>query len=67
MYQNVLLAYDGSKGAKRALEVALELVQRSNAQLLALAVEERLPRLAATVSDMNSVSRRPFCRLCKQA
>jgi nucleotide-binding universal stress UspA family protein len=52
MYQKILLAYDGSSGAKRALEVALSLARLSGAQVRALAVEEHLPHFAATVSEM---------------
>ncbi len=52
MYQNILLAYDGSPGAKRALDVALELAHAPGVQVWALAVEDHLPRLAATVSEM---------------
>ncbi len=52
MFQKILLAFDGSAGAKRALEVALDLAQRYHAELWALAVEERLPHYAATVGEM---------------
>jgi len=51
MFQKILLAYDGSRGAKRALEVALELAHASHAELWALAVEERLPQFAATIDE----------------
>ena len=40
MFRKILLAYDGSAGAKRALDVALELTSTFGAELWALAVEE---------------------------
>src|SRR5690242_20512796 len=52
MFQKILLAYDGSAGAKRALDAALELAHVSHAELWALAVEERLPHYAATIDEM---------------
>jgi nucleotide-binding universal stress UspA family protein len=52
MFRKILLAYDGSAGAKRALDVALELTSTFGAELWALAVEERLPHYAATVGEM---------------
>lgn len=52
MFQKILLAYDGSSGAKRALDVALELAKGAGAELWALAVEERLPHYAATVDEV---------------
>ena len=52
MFEHILLAYDGSAGAKKALQAALHLAQLSQTGVFALAVEERLPRLAATVGEM---------------
>jgi len=52
MFQKILLAYDGSSGARRALDVALELVKVAHAELWALAVEERLPHYSATIDEM---------------
>ena len=52
MFRKILVAYDGSAGARRALDVALELARTCEAALWALAVEERLPHLAATVGEM---------------
>jgi len=48
----MLVAYDGSKGASKALEAALQLAQMTQAELLALAVEDRLPHFAATIDEM---------------
>lgn len=52
MFRKILLAYDGSPGAKRALDAAIELTHTFRAELWLLAVEERLPHYAATVGEM---------------
>lgn len=52
MFQKILLAYDGSTGAKRALDVVLQLALVAHAEVWAIAVEERLPHLAATIDEM---------------
>ncbi len=52
MFRKILVAYDGSPGADRALATALDLARLTGAELWALAVEERLPHLAATVGEM---------------
>ena len=51
MFQKILVAYDGSQGAQRALDAVLKLAALSNAEVWALAVEDHLPRYAATVSE----------------
>lgn len=52
MFRKILLAYDGSEGANRALEAGIKLAQTHHAELWALAVEERLPRFPATIDEM---------------
>ena len=52
MFQHILVAYDGSAGAKKAFETALHLAQLSQTGVFTLAVEDRLPRLSATVGEM---------------
>jgi nucleotide-binding universal stress UspA family protein len=52
MFRKILLGYDGSAGAERALDMALELARVHGAELWALAVEERLPHFAATVGEV---------------
>ena len=52
MFRKILVAYDGSAGAKRALEVAVDVAQKYNAELWALSVEEHLPKFAATVGEV---------------
>lgn len=51
VFQKILIAYDGSNGSKRALDMAIELTKVSQAELWALAVEEHLPRYPATISE----------------
>ena len=52
MYRKILLAYDGSEGANRALEVGVQLAQIHGAELWALAVEEKLPRFSGTIDEV---------------
>jgi len=52
MYRKILLAYDGSEGANRALEVGVELARIHGAELWALAVQERLPRFSGTIDEV---------------
>jgi len=51
MFQKILLAYDGSGGANKALEAAIELAQVHQGKIWALAVEENLPHISATVGE----------------
>lgn len=52
MFKKMLLAYDGSNGAKRALTVGIGMSQSHQAELWALAVEERLPKFSATIDEV---------------
>jgi nucleotide-binding universal stress UspA family protein len=52
MYKKILLAYDGSQGADRALAAGIELAKLHGAELTALAVEERLPRFSGTIDEV---------------
>lgn len=52
MFRKILLAYDGSAGAKRVLDGALEFTSLSGAELWALSVEEHLPHYAATIDEV---------------
>jgi nucleotide-binding universal stress UspA family protein len=51
MFKKILLAYDGSAGANKALEAALELAQIHQGRIWALAVEENLPHDIASVGE----------------
>ena len=46
MFKKILLAYDGSKGARKALEAGINLAKLHQAELCALAVQEKLPPAA---------------------
>lgn len=50
MFKKLLLAYDGSDGAKLALEKALELAKAAETEIYVLAVG-RIPEYAETVSE----------------
>ncbi len=51
MFQKILLAYDGSEGANRALAAALDLAKLHQGKIWALGVEEKLPHISATVGE----------------
>ncbi|MFP3866788.1 MAG: universal stress protein [Desulfobacteraceae bacterium] len=52
MFKKILLAYDGSEGAKRALALGIDLARMHQAKLCALAVWERLPRFSGTIDEV---------------
>jgi nucleotide-binding universal stress UspA family protein len=54
-FERILVAVDGSAGAQKALEKAIELANATGAELTALAVEGRLPAYAATVGEVDEV------------
>lgn len=51
MYRRILVALDGSGGSQTALRRAILLARDTETPLHALAVEDDLPRYAATVSE----------------
>jgi universal stress protein A len=51
MYRRILVGIDGSPGATTALRRAISLARDHEATLFAVAVEEHLPRFAATVGE----------------
>lgn len=53
MFRRLLVAYDGSPGAKRALETAVEFAHRDDAVLFALAIIAHLPRYGGTVGEVD--------------
>jgi nucleotide-binding universal stress UspA family protein len=55
MFKRILLAYDGSEGANRALEAAIELARLHKGKIWALAVEENLPHVIATVGEYQDI------------
>jgi nucleotide-binding universal stress UspA family protein len=52
MFHKILVANDGSEGAKKALQVAVDVAKRYQADLHQLSVEEHLPHYAATVGEV---------------
>jgi nucleotide-binding universal stress UspA family protein len=52
MYKKILVANDGSEGAKKALKVAIDLAKQYNAELHGISVEEHLPHYAATIGEV---------------
>jgi nucleotide-binding universal stress UspA family protein len=52
MFDKILVAYDDSVGARRALEVGIDLARIHQAELWALAVEEGLPHFSATIDEV---------------
>lgn len=52
MFKKILLGYDGSDGANRALDAGLELARVHQAELWAVTVEEGLPRFSATMDEV---------------
>jgi nucleotide-binding universal stress UspA family protein len=57
MYRKILVAYDGSDGAKKALRAGIDLAKRYGAELHSVAVVEKLPHFAATVGEVKEALR----------
>jgi nucleotide-binding universal stress UspA family protein len=55
MFRKLLVAYDGSDGAERALRAGIELAKALSVDLHSIAVEEELPKYAATVDELEAV------------
>jgi nucleotide-binding universal stress UspA family protein len=55
MFTRILVADDGSAGARRALEIAVDVAARYGAQLHSISVEEGLPHYAATIDEVEAV------------
>ena len=56
MFKRILLAYDGSDGARKALEAGIELAKLHQAELVALAVQEQPPGFAG-ITDKKEIGR----------
>ncbi len=70
MFERILVAYDGSVGAKRALITAVDIAKRYGAELHAIHVEEHLPKYAGTVGEVQEAKieqNRHAKRLLKEA
>jgi nucleotide-binding universal stress UspA family protein len=52
MFDKILVAYHDSTGARRALEIGVDMAQRPGVALVAVVVEAHLPHYAATVGEV---------------
>lgn len=52
MFKKILIANDGSTGAKLALKVAIDLAAKYGAELHSISVEEGVPHYAATIGEV---------------
>ena len=52
MYKKILVAYDSSDGANKALKAGINLAKIHQAELWALAVQEKLPRFSGTINEV---------------
>lgn len=53
MFERILVAHDGSDGAQRAFDAAVELASRLKATLHMISVEENIPRYAETMVEVD--------------
>ncbi|HEX7629614.1 MAG TPA: universal stress protein, partial [Candidatus Methylomirabilis sp.] len=53
VFHKILLAYDGSPGARKALSTAVRLADHVDAELHCICVEEKLPHYAATLGEVD--------------
>lgn len=54
MFERILVAYDGSDGARAALKLGIGLASTLGAELCSISVEEHLPRYAASLSEVKA-------------
>jgi len=52
MFDQILVAHDGSDGAGKAFDVAVELAKRLEARLRMICVEEEIPRHAEVIDEL---------------
>ena len=52
MFRKILVGNDGSEGAKKALQAAIHLAKRYEAELHEICIEEHLPHYAATIGEI---------------
>ena len=52
MYRNILIAHDGSEGAQKAFDAAVELASHLQAKLHMISVEEYLPCHTLTIDEV---------------
>jgi len=52
MFKKILVGYDGSDGAKKALKAAIDIAKHYGSELYSISAEEDLPHYAATVGEV---------------
>jgi nucleotide-binding universal stress UspA family protein len=52
MFHKILVANDGSEGARKALQAAIDIAKRYESELHEISIEEHLPHYAATVGEV---------------
>ena len=70
MFKKILVGYDGSDGAKKALRVAVDLTKHYGSELHSISVEEDLPHYAATVGEVQEAKAEKngyFAKLVEEA
>lgn len=70
MFRKILVAYDGSEGAKRALRAGIELAKTTGARITAISVREHLPYFATSVDEVDEAREqidRFFRRITEEA
>lgn len=70
MFRKILVANDGSEGANKAVQVAIDLAKRYEAELHEISIEEHLPHYAATVGEVVEAKQEAvdyFRRVTKEA
>jgi nucleotide-binding universal stress UspA family protein len=58
MFRKILVAYDGSEGARAALRVGIGLAKSLGVELHSISVEEHLPHYAATIDEVQDAKER---------
>lgn len=70
MFRRLLVAYDGSEGANRALRAGLDLAKALNVDLHSVTIEEEMPRYAATLDEIDAVKQQAdgyYGQMCREA
>jgi nucleotide-binding universal stress UspA family protein len=57
MLEKILVAIDGSPGSDKALDIAIDIALRHEAQLHSISVEQGLPYYSATIGEFEEVKR----------
>jgi nucleotide-binding universal stress UspA family protein len=70
MFRKILVGNDGSDGAKKALQVAIDLATHYDAELHEICIEEHLPHYAATIGEVIEANQKAtdyFRRVTREA